>query len=62
MTDPPFGGGELRQVLPEEDVNVLAEYWHDHRRDETLGDFIQRVAMRAIERSKTPNAQGTRRA
>lgn len=47
MADPPFG--PLRNVLPDEDVDVLANYWCDPKRDETLGEFIQRVAQRAID-------------
>lgn len=45
--DPPFGG-ELRDVLSREDVALFADYWCDPTRDETLGEFIQRVAMRAV--------------
>ena len=48
-TTPPFGGGELRAVLSQDDVQALAEYWCDPKRDETLGDFIQRVAMRTAD-------------
>ena len=51
VADPPFGGGELVSVLPDADVKALAEYWCDPTRDETLGEFIQRVAMRAASLS-----------
>lgn len=49
VTDPPYGQ-ELRYVLSEEEVSAFAKYWCDFYRDETLGDFIQRVAQYAIDK------------
>jgi hypothetical protein len=46
---------ELRNVLPEKVVDQFAEYWCEPdrcKRDENLGEFIQRVAQYAIDHCK----------
>lgn len=57
MTDPPFGSPQLRDVLCDEDVNTFAHYWCDSKRDETLGQFIQRVAQYAIDVAQHQNKE-----
>ena len=43
----------IPQVLSEHEVDVFAEYWCDHTRVETLGEFIQRVAYQASLKEKS---------
>jgi len=40
--------GQLVEVLPESVVKIFAQYWNDSKRDENLGEFIQRVAQYVI--------------
>lgn len=37
------------RALPDNVVQVFAEYWEDGARDENLGEFIQRVAQYATD-------------
>lgn len=45
---PPFEA-PLRGVLPAVVVHEFAAYWCNPRRDENLGQFIQRVAQYAVD-------------
>lgn len=38
-----------KRALPASVVRVFVEYWEEGTRDETLGEFIQRVAQYAID-------------
>lgn len=58
MVTPPFGAPALRHVLSQDDVLELASYWSQQYRDETLGNFIQRVAQRAVDTITKPPSSG----
>jgi hypothetical protein len=46
---PARSSGGIPGALSEEDFQAFSDYWNDPRRDDNLGAFILRVAMRAVE-------------
>ncbi len=46
--------------LSDEDVSVLACYWCDKDRHETLGDFIRRVGARVLQNLQSSSGQTPR--
>lgn len=58
---PPFEAS-LRDVLPPAVVSEFAAYWCNPRRDENLGQFIQRVAQYALDHATELQCPGKKNA